>query len=170
MEKRRWDRLYWSGEKDLGIASVEIQNVLKKYNRILIDTNSFIYFMEDNEMYADLLQIVFSMIESGKVFGVTSTLVLTEVLIKPIKDCNKNLQAQYTAFLTHFPNLYLRDIDSKIAIRAAKIRAKYGTKTPDSIFISTAFEEQADAIITNDIRLKKIEGIDFIVLNDYIVQ
>ncbi|NNU76054.1 hypothetical protein [Clostridium estertheticum] len=29
--------------------------VLKKYDRILIDTNSFIYFMEDNEAYVDIL-------------------------------------------------------------------------------------------------------------------
>ena len=154
----------------MGIVNKEIEDILKKYDRILIDTNCFIYFMEDNDIYADLLQIVFDRIESGKVFGITSTLVLTEVLTKPIKGENKKLQAQYTAFLTHFPNLYLKDIDSRIAIRAAKLRARYGTKTPDSIFIATAFEEHASAIVTNDIRLKKVEGIDFIVLDDYIVK
>lgn len=152
----------------MGIISKEFEEALKKYKRILIDTNSFIYFMEDNEAYADLLQIIFDRIESGRIFGVTSTLVLTEVLTKPIKDGNKKLQAQYTAFLTHFPNLYLRDMDSGVAIRAAKLRARYGTKTPDSIFIATAFEEHVSAIITNDIRLRKIEGIDFVVLDDYI--
>lgn len=154
----------------MAIVGLEIQDVLKKYDRILIDTNSFIYFMEDNEAYADILQSVFDTVESGKIFGITSTLVLTEVLTKPVKDDNKKLQAQYTAFLTHFPNLYLRDIDSKVAIRAAKLRAKYGIKTPDSIFIATAFEESASAIITNDIRLRKIEEIDFIVLDDYVVR
>lgn len=152
----------------MGIVNKEIQEVLKRYDRILIDTNSFIYFMEDNEVYADILQNVFDMIEIGKVFAVTSILVLTEVLTKPIKDDNKKLQAQYTAFLTHFPNLYIRDIDSKIAIRAAKLRARYGTKTPDSIFIATAFEKHVSAIVTNDIRLRKVEGVDFIILDDYI--
>lgn len=154
----------------MGIDNMNIQEALKKYDRILIDTNSFIYFMEDNGIYADLLQDIFDMIESGKIFAVTSILVLTEVLIKPIKDGNKNLQAKYIAFLTHFPNLYLRDMDSRIAIRAAKLRARYGTKTPDSIFIATAFEEHADAIVTNDIRLRKVEGIDFLVLDDYIAK
>lgn len=154
----------------MGIVNYKIQDVLKNYDRILVDTNSFIYFMEDNEVYADLLQIVFAMIESGKIFGITSTLVLTEVLTKPIKDENKKLQAQYTAFLTYFPNLYLRDVDRNVAKRAAKIRARYGIKTPDSIFIATAFEEHAAAIITNDIRLKKVEGIDFVILDDYIIK
>lgn len=154
----------------MGIINCEIQNILKKYDRILIDTNSFIYFMEDNEVYADILQGVFDMIECGKVFGITSTLVLTEVLTKPIKDKNNKLQTQYTAFLTHFPNLYLRNIDIKVAIKAAKLRARYEIKTPDSIFIATAFEEHASAIITNDIRLRKIEGIDFIILDDYILK
>lgn len=68
----------------MGIVNLEIQDVFMKYDRILIDTNSFIYFMEDHDVYADLLQNVFDMIESGKVFGVTSTLVLTEVLTKLI--------------------------------------------------------------------------------------
>lgn len=36
--------------------------------------------MEDQEVYANLLQSVFDMIESGKVFGVTSTFVLITVL------------------------------------------------------------------------------------------
>lgn len=154
----------------MGIVNLEIQDVFMNYDRILIDTNSFIYFMEDHDVYADILQNVFDMIESGKIFGVTSTLVLTEVLTKPIKDQNNKLEVQYIAFLTHFPNLYLRDIDKKIAIRAAKLRAKYGIKTPDSVFIATAFEEHAGAIITNDIRLRKVEGIDFIVLDDYIIK
>ncbi|MBU3159048.1 hypothetical protein KPL37_04655 [Clostridium frigoris] len=41
--------------------------VLKKYDRILIDTNSFIYFMEDNDAYADILQIVLEHIYSNVV-------------------------------------------------------------------------------------------------------
>lgn len=57
-----------------------LHDVLKKHDRILIDTNSFIYLVEDNELYVDLLQTIFDMIESGKVFGITTTLVLTEVL------------------------------------------------------------------------------------------
>ena len=47
------------------------------------------------------------------------------------------------------------------------IRAAYGIKTPDSIFLATAFEEGVEAFITNDLQLRRVEGIDYIILDDY---
>jgi predicted nucleic acid-binding protein len=53
-------------------------------------------------------------------------------------------------------------------LQAAQIRAKYNFKTPDAIFIATAIEEGAEVFITNDIRLKKMDEINCIVLSDYL--
>ena len=65
-------------------------------------------------------------------------------------------------------NLRLREVDYKISVRAAKLRAKYGLKTPDAIFVATAFEEGAQAFITNDIKLKRVEGIKMIILEEFV--
>ena len=62
----------------------------------------------------------------------------------------------------------LREINYNIAVKAAKIRAEYGLKTPDSIFIATAIYESAQVFITNDIKLKKVSEIDFIILDEFI--
>ncbi|WP_366556963.1 PIN domain-containing protein [Desulfosporosinus sp. BICA1-9] len=43
-----------------------------------------------------------------------------------------------------------REIDQNIALQAAKLRASYGFKTPDALFLATAIEEKAEAFITND--------------------
>jgi len=67
-----------------------------------------------------------------------------------------------------FPNLLVKHINNNICIIAAEMRAKYGFKTPDSIFIATAIEENTDVFITNDIRLKKLVEINCIIISDYI--
>jgi predicted nucleic acid-binding protein len=33
---------------------------------ILLDTNSFIYYFEDNKIFADMLEIIFTRIQDGK--------------------------------------------------------------------------------------------------------
>jgi predicted nucleic acid-binding protein len=138
---------------------------LKKYKRILIDTNLFIYLMEKHPQYFEVARDVFLQIEKGQVYGITSTLVLTEVLTKPLKDNNENLARSYKAAISTFPNLSVKNIDSSVCIIAAELRAKYGFKTPDAIFIATAIEEGAEVFITNDIRLKNVSEVNCIIIN-----
>ncbi|OPJ64019.1 type II toxin-antitoxin system VapC family toxin [Clostridium oryzae] len=141
---------------------------LKKYQRILIDTNLFIYLMEKHPQYFQVAREIFEQIEKGQVYGITSILVLTELLTKPLKDNNENLARSYKAAISTFPNLSVKHIDSNICITAAELRAKYGFKTPDAIFIATAIEEGAEVFITNDIRLRNMAEINCIIISDYL--
>jgi len=141
---------------------------LKKYKRILVDTNLFIYLMEKNPQYFECSREVFQQIEKGQVYGITSILVLAEVLTKPLKDNNENLARSYKAAISTFPNLSVKNIDTSICITAAELRAKYGFKTPDAIFIATGIEEKAEVFITNDVRLKNMNEINCIIISDYI--
>lgn len=72
------------------------------------------------------------------------------------------------AFISTFPNLGLREIDQNIAHLAAKLRARYGFKTPDALFLATALEEKAEAFITNDVRLKGIENIEIVLISSFV--
>ena len=83
------------------------------------------------------------------------------------KDGNKGLTDRYLAFISTFPNLGLREIDQNVAHQAAKLRARYGFKTPDALFLATAMEEKAEAFITNDVRLQGIENIEIVLLKDF---
>ncbi|HZK86119.1 MAG TPA: PIN domain-containing protein, partial [Desulfosporosinus sp.] len=105
------------------------------------------YLMERHPKYFDVGRELFNDVEIGKVYAVSSMLLVTEVLTKPLKDGNKGLVDQYLAFVGTFPNLGLREIDQNVAIRAAKLRARYGFKTPDALFLATAMEEKAEAFI-----------------------
>jgi predicted nucleic acid-binding protein len=140
---------------------------LRNYSTIAIDTNLFVYLMEKHPEYLENVSVIFRMIESGNCSGITSVLAVSEILTKPLKDNNKILVSKYKIFINTFPNLIVRNMDYKIALRTAKIRAKYGLKTPDAIFVATAIEEKAGLFITNDIKLRKVSEINILVLDDY---
>ena len=48
-----------------------------------LDTSIFIYFPEANPRYASLAQITLKGIEQGKWHGVTSTITLMEINVRP---------------------------------------------------------------------------------------
>ena len=145
-----------------------LEDEIKRFSRIAIDTNAFIYLMERHPKYFNVVRELFNAVEIGKVYAVSSVLLVTEVLTKPLKDGNKGLADRYLAFVSTFPNLGLREIDQNVALRAAKLRARYGFKTPDALFLATAMEEKAEAFITNDVRLQRIEDIEIVLLNDFV--
>lgn len=127
---------------------------LKQYGKVAIDTNALIYLMERHPLYHDLCKEVFVLIEKGHLVGITSVLLFTEVLTKPLKDNNIAVVRAYKAVLSTFPNLVIKQIDKQTSILAAELRAKYSVKTPDALFLATAILENADAFVTNDVRLK----------------
>ncbi|UFJ40383.1 type II toxin-antitoxin system VapC family toxin [Brevibacillus humidisoli] len=140
---------------------------LKQYGKVAIDTNALIYLMEKHPLYHDPCKEVFSLIEKGHLVGITSVLLLTEVLTKPLKDNNEGLVRAYKAVISTFPNLVIKQIDKQTSVLAAELRAKYGVKTPDALFLATAIMENADVFVTNDVRLKRIEEMNFLVLDEY---
>lgn len=49
-------------------------------SRICIDTAPFIYFIEKDPKYLDIIRPLFAEIDAGKIHAVTSTITLLEVL------------------------------------------------------------------------------------------
>jgi hypothetical protein len=50
-------------------------------SRICIDTAPFIYFMEKDPKYLNIIKPVFAEIDAGKIDAITSTVTLIEVLV-----------------------------------------------------------------------------------------
>ncbi|MBI2360494.1 MAG: PIN domain-containing protein, partial [Deltaproteobacteria bacterium] len=53
---------------------------------------------------------------------------------------------------------------------AALIRARYKLRLPDALQVAAAIQGGATLFLTNDGRIKKVEGIETAVLDDYIRQ
>jgi len=133
---------------------------------IALDVNLFIYLMEKSQIYFPPAKIIFEKIQKGQSFGVTSSLIYTEILSKPLQEKNQLLADMYRVFLATFPNLKIKDVDKNVAIIAAELRAKHKLKTPDAIYIASGIIEKADFFVTNDLRLKVVNEIEVITLDE----
>ena len=126
---------------------------------ITLDTAPIIYFLQDHPTFAPLLAPVFEAVDRGDLGVVISAITLTEVLTGPLQAKDEVLAARYRETLTRSPGWELWPVDEEIAVTASRLRAEHRIKTPDAIQIATAIASRSHALLTNDKRLRKIEGI-----------
>ena len=146
----------------------EFSKRLAKAKVIGLDTPIFIYFLENNERYGPLAQLTLNGIEKGKWQGVTSTITLMEITVRPWQLGRESAAREYEAILVHFPNLSVVDVDRNVARAAAQLRAKYNVSPPDALQVAACLSFGAKAFLTNDKRLSRLqELIDILVLDDF---
>jgi predicted nucleic acid-binding protein len=147
----------------------ELSKRLAKAKTIGLDTPIFIYFLENNPRYGPLAQITFNGIEKGKWKGVTTTITLMEITVRPWQLGREGAAREYEAILVHFPNLSIVDVDRDVARVAAQLRAKYNISPPDALHIAASLSFGAKAFLTNDRRLSRLQQvIDILVLDDFL--
>ena len=147
----------------------EFSKRLARAKVIGLDTPIFIYFLENNERYGELSRITIHGIEKGKWQGVTSTITLMEITLRPWQLGRESAAREYEAILVHFPNLSVVDVDRNVARAAAQLRAKYDIAPPDALQVAASLSFGAKAFLTNDKRLSKLqEVIDILVLDDFV--
>jgi predicted nucleic acid-binding protein len=134
-----------------------------------LDTSIFIYHFESHPRYFQLTQEIFSGIEAGLRKGVTSTITLMEVSVKPLALGRQDIARKYEALLVNFPNLDIVDLDRNVIRQAARLRAEYRIRPPDALQASVSLLYGAEVLITNDGLLKRLQDkLEVIVLDDFI--
>ncbi len=133
-----------------------------------IDTCIFIYLIEENIKYNQILIKIFEAIDNGHLLGVTSSITLLETLIIPLRKQDQILASQYERFLTQSYGLKLLDLNLELIRNAAALRASYDIKTPDALQIAAAKQENCTVFLTNDRRLPSIPGLKILQLSDYL--
>ena len=136
--------------------------------RICIDTAPFIYFIEKNPKYLSMLRPFFAEINAGEIDALTSTITLLEVLVLPFKTKNESLAEKYRDILLYAEGLTTFEIFHEVSELSSKLRAKYSIRTPDAIQIAVGIIYGADAFLTNDSSLKKVNDIRVVILEDFL--
>lgn len=131
--------------------------LIRKFSgkKVFLDTAPIIYFIEENPVYITRLEKLFNANAEGSFVFSTSVITLIEVLVLPLKNDQVELSEQYSNILCYSPSIEMIDINADIAKKAAKIRAKYGFKTPDAIQLASALQSGSDFFITNDNQINK---------------
>jgi len=129
-----------------------------------LDTAPLIYFIEKHPTYLAFVYPFFEAVQRGDIQVVTSTLTLTEVLVHPYKHSDRYLASQYSTILLSNRNLMTLPVSPEIADEAARIRAAFGMKIPDSIQVATARIGGATSFFSNDNQIAAIPGLELVLL------
>ena len=133
-----------------------------------MDANVFIYYIERNPKYFALSDEVFTWLERPNSLALTSTVTMTELLVMPYREGDQfRIQAFYD-LLSIYPHLDWIPVDLAVSDIAARLRAQYRLKTPDSLQAASAVSAGATALITNDRIFERVTEFESIVLDKYL--
>lgn len=136
--------------------------------RIGIDTNVFIYFLEGHPRYGAWCASLFELIERGQNSAITSTVTLLELLVQPYRDEKEDLAHKIFALTSTYPKLEWVPLTMNLADRAAQLRARYRLSTPDAVQLAAAISQKAVRFYGNDRGLRRVNEIECIILDDLV--
>jgi len=138
----------------------------------VLDSSILIYHLEDCQPYSELTEALILRAGLGLLKCIISTISITELLVKPYSEGNAGKIAQFKNFIRMLPNTTIAAPDEDTADYAAYLRGCCGLRTPDALLIAAARRSKADAFVTNDRQLRKIEkeGVRILLIDDFIAQ
>ena len=96
----------------------------------------------------------------------TSTITMLELLVQPYRASDIQRVNRFYALLTTYQNLDWIPPTLEQADLGARLRADHDLKTPDAIQAATALACQATGFVSNASKLRKVAGLEVIVLDD----
>jgi predicted nucleic acid-binding protein len=150
------------------LALESFRRFLSRHRRIALDTNIFIYWLEESPRYLAITDLVFSRVGDPNFEAVTSSVTMTELFVPAYRERNKLRLSAYHGILTTYENLQWIAVDLAIADLAAQLRADYRLETPDAIQAATALRAGATGLVTNDPAFVRVEGFETAVLDRYL--
>ncbi len=147
---------------------MELTDALANFKTVGLDSNIFIYAYQEHPQFLPLVRPLFERLDTDPEFrAVTSIVTLIELTSHPIRLNRQDLVKTYTRALLNSPSVTAYPLDIPIAQKAAELRAKFNLRTPDAIQLATAIVAKAEAFITNDERLKKVEEIPVLIVAEF---
>jgi len=139
---------------------------LRKHKRIGLDTCMFIFEVEENLKYIEIVHPIFRWLEKPESYGITSTVSMLELLVHPYRRSDLDTVNKFYALLSTYPNLHWVELTLPVADAAARLRAEFNLKTPDAIQAASAMSLQATGFISNDPAFKRLNTLDVLILDD----
>ena len=140
---------------------------LPRAGLIYIDSSSLIYSVERVEPYRSLLEPMWEQAQAGNLTIVSSPILVIETLMKPIRDGNTEIEAQYRElFASNAINLL--EVSYATVEDAARVRAEARLKTPDALHAATAIRAGAARFITNDNDFRRVQALPVVILSDLV--
>jgi predicted nucleic acid-binding protein len=118
-----------------------------------------------NPKYVTLARQVLGCIEQPGHEAATSTVTMTELLVRPYRTLEESKVRQIYDLLLTYPNLRWITPDLEIADLAARLRAKHRLETPDALQAATAVHAGATLLVTNDASFERVQAFETLLLD-----
>ena len=140
---------------------------MKEFRQVFLDTSPVIYMLGNDKPFKEKTQqIIFSLNKYDPKF-VLSTITCMEYLVVPYR-MNDQQAIDSLHRLISDVNVIVKDVDMKIALKAAQIRAKYKFfKTMDAMQLATACIHGCDLFLTNDKQLTQFDEINCVTIAEW---
>ena len=135
---------------------------------VYVDANCIIYSVEKVAPHAERLRPIWEAAAAGSIRVVSSEVTLLETLVRPLKEGNHRLEQFLLAFLLGSNEVRLVSVDTGILVRAARVRAETGLKTPDAIHAATALASGCKMFLTNDKDFQRVPDLQVTVLGEVV--
>ena len=138
---------------------------LPTFGLIYVDASGLIYSVERVEPYRTLLEPMWEQVQDGNLTVVSSPILVIEVLVKPLRDGNTEIELQYRELFASNA-VRLLDASYQVFADAARLRAETALKTPDALHAATALRAGCALFITNYTDFRRVQGLPIVVLDD----
>jgi predicted nucleic acid-binding protein len=145
-----------------------VPGLCRAHARVAVDSNVFIYLFEGTGPHADRAAELADAIGEGTVAGCLATLGLAEILTGPARFAATEIADRYVEELTSFENLALVPLDVDVARDAAAIRGESQLSLGDAIHLASARRFGATVFVTNDRRIRPIDGVTVAYLDELV--
>lgn len=137
---------------------------MKDSKKIFFDTAPIIYYLQESDLYFNTMISFLRQNRDGDY--VISAITATEYLTYPFRENDEKLINDFYSFIDDM-EVEIKEIDMKIAVKAAQIRAEYKFFKPlDSLQLATACITGCDIFLTNDKQLKQFKEIKCVTMDD----
>ncbi len=134
--------------------------------RVYIDTNIFVYFLEQHDQYFDLVLPFFQLFNQGLSLAYTGDAAVAETLYKPYQADDLLRVNEFKAFFSDDEFITVLPHTTKIFELTAEIAPKQKMKLIDALHYSTALAAGCQFILTNDAGFTSNSRIEVILLRE----
>lgn len=136
------------------------------FDSVFFDTSPFIYLIENNPKYFSEVSTYIVDQRASENFLTTSVLTISEFGVNPKKTNNLKPLEDFERVIEQF-DFRILDVTPKIANLSSTLRAKYTfLKSIDALQLACAIDSSCNTFLTNDFKLKKIEEIEILLVED----
>ena len=136
--------------------------------RVYLDTNVFIYFLEQHPTYFSVVEQIMHAIATQELDAYTGEIAVAETMVIPYRNKDANTIAQVRAFFSKKNFLSILPHNARIFDLAARLRAAQSMKFVDAVHIATADRSGCKFFITNDKAIRSTAAVSVIPLTDCI--